>query len=36
MALVNGVTRGQTPTRENVTEVIQAVMRIMKTQKEMR
>jgi len=36
MALVNGVTRGQTPTRENITEVIQAVLRIMKTQKEMR
>jgi methyl-coenzyme M reductase subunit C len=36
MALVSGVTRGQTPTRENITEVIQAVMRIMKTQKEMR
>ncbi|MDD1634704.1 MAG: methyl-coenzyme M reductase I operon protein C [Methanomicrobiales archaeon] len=36
MAIVSGVTRGQTPTRENITEVIQAVMRIMKTQKEMR
>jgi methyl-coenzyme M reductase subunit C len=36
MAIVSGVTRGQTPTRENVTDVIQAVMRIMKTQKEMR
>jgi methyl-coenzyme M reductase subunit C len=36
MAIVSGVTRGQTPTRENITEVIQAVTRIMKTQKEMR
>jgi methyl-coenzyme M reductase subunit C len=36
MAIVSGVTRGQTPTRENVTDVIQAVMKIMKTQKEMR
>jgi methyl-coenzyme M reductase subunit C len=36
MTIVSGVTRGQTPTRENITEVIQAVMRIMKTQKEMR
>jgi methyl-coenzyme M reductase subunit C len=36
MAIVSGVTRGQTPTRENITDVIQAVMRIMKTQKEMR
>jgi methyl-coenzyme M reductase subunit C len=36
MAIVSGVTRGQTPTRENITEVIQAVMGIMKTQKEMR
>jgi len=36
MAIVSGVTRGQTPTRENIMEVIQAVMKIMKTQKEMR
>jgi methyl-coenzyme M reductase subunit C len=30
MAIVSGVTRGQTPTREKMAEVIQAVMNVMK------
>jgi methyl-coenzyme M reductase subunit C len=30
MAIVSGVTRGQTPTREKMAEVISSVMRIMK------
>jgi methyl-coenzyme M reductase subunit C len=33
MAIVSGVTRGQTPTREKIAEVIHAVMRLMKTEK---
>jgi methyl-coenzyme M reductase subunit C len=32
MAIVSGVTRGQTPTREKMAEVIRAVMRLIKTQ----
>lgn len=32
MAIVSGVTRGQTPTREKMAEVIHAVMRLMKSQ----
>jgi methyl-coenzyme M reductase subunit C len=31
MAIVSGVTRGQTPSREKITEVIHAVMRLMKS-----
>ncbi len=31
MAIVSGVTRGQTPTREKMAEVIHAVLRLMKT-----
>ena len=30
MAIVSGITRGQTPTREKMAEVIQAVMKVMK------
>jgi len=30
MAIVSGVTRGQTPTREKMAEVIRQVMRLMK------
>ena len=30
MAIVSGVTRGQTPTREKMAEVISSVMRIVK------
>jgi len=30
MAIVSGVTRGQTPTREKMAEVIHAVMRLIK------
>jgi len=30
MAIVSGVTRGQSPTREKLTEVIQAVMKVLK------
>jgi len=33
MAIVSGVTRGQTPTREKMAEVIHAVMRLMKSEK---
>jgi methyl-coenzyme M reductase subunit C len=33
MAIVSGVTRGQTPTREKMAEVISSVMRIVKKQK---
>jgi methyl-coenzyme M reductase subunit C len=33
MAIVTGVTRGQTPTRTNIAEVIQAVMKVMKQEK---
>jgi methyl-coenzyme M reductase subunit C len=32
MAIISGVTRGQTPTREKMAEVIRAVMRLIKTQ----
>jgi methyl-coenzyme M reductase subunit C len=32
VAIVSGVTRGQTPTREKMAEVIHAVMKIMKTE----
>jgi methyl-coenzyme M reductase subunit C len=31
MAIVSGVTRGQTPSREKMAEVIHAVMRLIKT-----
>lgn len=31
MAIISGVTRGQTPTRENLADVIRAVMKVMKT-----
>jgi len=31
MAIVNGITRGQTPSREKIAEVIHAVMRLMKS-----
>jgi len=31
MAIVNGVTRGQTPSREKISEVIHEVMKLMKT-----
>ena len=31
MAIVCGITRGQTPTRENLAEVIRAIMKVMKT-----
>jgi methyl-coenzyme M reductase subunit C len=34
MAIISGVTRGQTPTRENLTNVIRAVMKVMKTTKQ--
>jgi methyl-coenzyme M reductase subunit C len=30
MAIVSGVTRGQTPTREKMAEVISSVMRLLK------
>jgi methyl-coenzyme M reductase subunit C len=30
MAIISGVTRGQTPTRENLADVIRAVMKVMK------
>lgn len=33
MAIVSGVTRGQTPTREKMAEVIHAVMKLLKSQK---
>jgi len=33
MAIVSGVTRGQTPTREKMAEVISSVMRIVKNKK---
>lgn len=33
MAIVSGVTRGLTPTRTNIAEVIQAVMKVMKSRK---
>jgi methyl-coenzyme M reductase subunit C len=33
VALVTRVTRGQTPTRENIAEVISAVMKVLKTPK---
>jgi methyl-coenzyme M reductase subunit C len=36
MSIVPRVTRGQTPTRENIAEVIEAVMKVMKTTKYMR
>jgi methyl-coenzyme M reductase subunit C len=32
VSIVSGVTRGQTPTREKMAEVIHAVMKIMKTE----
>jgi methyl-coenzyme M reductase subunit C len=35
MAIISGVTRGQTPTREKMAEVIHAVLRLMKTSKQM-
>ncbi len=33
MAIISGVTRGQTPTRENLADVIRAVMKVMKNTK---
>lgn len=33
MAIISGVTRGQTPTRENLADVIRAVMKVIKTTK---
>jgi methyl-coenzyme M reductase subunit C len=33
MAIVSGITRGQTPSREKIAEVIHAVMRLMKSSK---
>jgi methyl-coenzyme M reductase subunit C len=36
MAIVTDVTRGQTPTRTNIAEVIQAVMKVMRTEKNLR
>lgn len=36
MSIVPRVTRGQTPTRENIAEVIEAVMKVLKTSKYMR
>lgn len=33
MSIVSGVTRGQTPTRDNVAEVIRAVMKVLRTSK---
>lgn len=35
MAIVSGVTRGQTPTREKMVEVISAVLRLLKKQEKM-
>jgi methyl-coenzyme M reductase subunit C len=35
MAIVSGVTRGQTPTREKMVEVISAVMKLLKKQEKM-
>jgi methyl-coenzyme M reductase subunit C len=35
MAIISGVTRGQTPRREKMAEVIHAVMRLMKTSKQL-
>ena len=36
MAIVTGVTRGQTPTRTNIAEVIQAVMKVMRIKQKVR
>ncbi|MDD1679499.1 MAG: methyl-coenzyme M reductase I operon protein C [Methanomicrobiales archaeon] len=36
MAIISGVTRGQTPTRENLADVIRAVMKVMKNNKNKR
>jgi len=35
MAIVSGVTRGQTPTREKMAEVISSVMRLLKKKEQM-